>query len=413
MSERPATSNQPRLIIGLTGNIATGKSVVMRLAASRGALTIDADSVVHEIIDREAEIQDAIVDAFGAGVRHTDGRIDRRALGDIVFNDPDALRDLENIIHPAVRLEIAERMADSEAEVVFIEAIKLLEGGLADACHQIWVTRCSSQRQLDRLIICRGMDGETAAARIKAQPPQEEKVAQADVVIDTNGLMVDTEAQFDMAWKRLPDPATVEAKQIPMAAPAQPAPPPRKARPAPEKPKAETEPAPEPEKPESRPDDLQVRRARPSDIPSVLLLIQKATDGAVKMKRAELLMALSERSYLIGQVSAEISTVMGWSIDSQVARIDQIFIHPLEAASLTGTAVLEEIEASAKSHIGEIIIAFLPNDVPDAVRQLFAAKGYVVTEKESLTPAWQRAVTESQPEDTFFMTKILREDLVT
>ena len=397
-SERGQRRQGSKLIVGLTGNIATGKSAVMRLAADRGALAIDADKVVHELMASDANMQAAIGVAFGPEVRRSDGRIDRQALGDIVFSDPEAMRDLEAMVHPAVRQELARRVVESNASIVFIEAIKLLESGLADACHQIWVTRCSKQRQLERLRVCRGLETQAAVERIKAQPPQEEKVARADVVIDTDGLMKDTEAQFELAWSHLPDPATVALKSI--AAPAaRPRPMPRPIPPAPRP----------PARPADRPDGLVVRRARPSDVPSILLLMQKASDGAVKMKRAELLLALSERGYFIGQVGTEVSTVMGWSIDSQIGRVEEIFVHPLPAAPVTGTAVLEEIETSARKHICQIILAFLPHDVATEVKQIFEGQGFVTMAVAELARNWQTAIKESQPNDTFFLVKVLRD----
>lgn len=151
-----------KTIVGLTGNIATGKSVIMRLVADHGGLAIDADKLVHELMDGDWQIQAAIETVFGAGIRRPDGRIDRRALGDIVFNDPQAMRELEKIIHPAVRRVLFERIGSSEARIVFVEAIKLLEGGLAAECDQIWVTRCPEMTQLERLMVCRGLDEATA-----------------------------------------------------------------------------------------------------------------------------------------------------------------------------------------------------------------------------------------------------------
>lgn len=189
-----------RVVIGLTGNIATGKSAVMRLAAERGALTIDADRVVHDLLENDDGIQSAVATAFGPDVRRANGSIDRGRVGQIVFGNPQALARLEGILHPAVRLEIARRVQTTTAPVVMIEAIKLLEGPLAAACDLIWVTACSRERQLERLRVCRGMDDETAATRVDAQPPQAEKIARADVVIDTGGLMRDTQAQFEAAW---------------------------------------------------------------------------------------------------------------------------------------------------------------------------------------------------------------------
>jgi dephospho-CoA kinase len=192
-----------KIIIGLTGNIATGKSAVMNLAAERGALAIDADKIVHDILASDLVVQKAIVTSFGPTIQRDDGQIDRPALGEIVFNDPQALRQLEAIIHPAVYRQVVKIIQDSAARIVIIEAIKLLEGKLSGICHTIWVTRCSRETQLQRLQVCRGWDEETAAMRIDAQHPQEEKVALADSVIDTGGLMEDTRRQFAAAWSRV------------------------------------------------------------------------------------------------------------------------------------------------------------------------------------------------------------------
>ncbi|KAA3658376.1 MAG: dephospho-CoA kinase [Chloroflexi bacterium] len=407
---------QGKVIVGLTGNIATGKSAVMRLAADKGALTIDADKVVHEIMNTDETMQAALAVAFGAEVRKEDGRIDRKALGKIVFEDQTALQDLEAMMHPIVRRKVAQQIQECDESYIFIEAIKLLEGALATVCHQIWVTRCSQQRQLERLRICRGMETNEATKRIKAQSPQAEKVAQADIVIDTNGYMKDTEVQFRFAWRRLPDPEKAEHKQILVPSKQALAPgkeasgesetasstalsagvsTPQKAKPIAE--------------PIERPENLTVRRAKPSDIPGILLLIQRATDGAKKMKRAELLMALSERGYFLGQIDAEINTVAGFSIDSQVARVDELYIHPLEMAGVTGTAVIEDIEQSAFNHMSEIIIIFLPNDAPDEMRAIFDGMGYTTEPKEQLARNWQEAIEESQPENTTFVLKILRD----
>jgi dephospho-CoA kinase len=406
MSDNGGMRLSGKLIVGLTGNIATGKSAVMRLAADKDALAIDADKIVHELQDNDAELQAAIAVAFGREVRRDDGRIDRRALGEIVFNDSQSMQDLEAIVHPFVRREVAKRIKESEKSVVFIEAIKLLEGDLARVCHQIWVTRCSQKRQLDRLRICRGMSTETAVARIKAQSPQEGKVARADIVIDTEGLMVDTELQFRMAWERLPDPKLAGTRLLPELPPA---PLPQPSAKAAEPTLADLAPETTAVAPLDRPEDLEVRRARPADVASMLLLMHKATDGAVQMKRAELLMALSERGYFIGQVGAEISALMGWNIDSQVARIDQIFIHPLEAAAVTGLAILEEVEKSADAHVCEIILAFIADDAPPEIEQIFDRQSFGPPNPANLPQVWQRAVDESKPEGTYLRLKVLRD----
>jgi dephospho-CoA kinase len=430
-----------KFIVGVTGNIATGKSAVMHLAAEEGALTIDADKLVHEILDHDAELQTAIAEAFGPEVRRADGRINRRELGKIVFVDAEAMERLEEMVHPAVYEEVGRRLAETDKPLVFIEAIKLLEGKLADSCQQIWVTRCSRQCQLERLRICRGLDTQSAAARIKAQPPQEDKVALADVVVDTNGYMNETEIQFKMAWDRLPESVKIlthpkpaaraagksKLRRAPSKTAKKPAPQqvktrlskeslgqisiPRPDRQATAAAKAKTKSAAAQEQAVSdHLTDVTVRRARPSDIPSILLLMQKASGGAIKMKRADLLLALSERSYFIGQTGTEVNAVMGWNIDSQVARIDQFYVHPLSAVAETGLVMVEEVEKSAYAHICELIVAFLPYDESAELRQLFDSQGYEELEKDSLPHAWRNAIDESQPEDTFFMIKILRDE---
>jgi dephospho-CoA kinase len=199
------TDVKGKIVIGLTGNIATGKSAVLRLAAGRGALIVDADKIVHDILNEDKVAQEAIAETFGERLRLENGRIDRAALGEIVFNNAEALAELEQIVHPRVGARIVALLQESAAEVVMIEAIKLLEGQLWRLCREIWVTTCSYECQLQRLEVCRGMERSAAEARIKAQRPAEEKIARADVVLDTNGLMQDTERQFAQAWSRLMD----------------------------------------------------------------------------------------------------------------------------------------------------------------------------------------------------------------
>lgn len=189
--------------IGLTGNIACGKSTVARMLAEKGAYVIDADAVAHEVIRKGTPAYEAILQRFGGGILGPDGEIDRRRLGEIVFRDPEALRDLEAIVHPAVIQEIQRRiLAHSEAPAVVIEAIKLLESGFARACDTLWVVTCSEAEQLRRLMHDRGLTEEEAWVRIRAQPPQAEKVRYADVVIDNSGDLEATRRQVEAAWQR-------------------------------------------------------------------------------------------------------------------------------------------------------------------------------------------------------------------
>jgi dephospho-CoA kinase len=214
-------------IIGLTGNIACGKSTVLDMLRERGAQVLDADRVTHELQAPGQPVYHAIVAEFGPGILSAPaGPIDRRALGAIVFTDPAALRRLEQIVHPAVRERIMSwlesvgdrGLATESAEVAIphpespiphlppvavIDAIKLLEGGWKQICDAIWVVTCPPEQQLARLLSSRGMREDEARARIAAQPSQSDKVAQADVVIDNSGSLEATRRQVEAAWQAM------------------------------------------------------------------------------------------------------------------------------------------------------------------------------------------------------------------
>ncbi|HHS97517.1 MAG TPA: dephospho-CoA kinase [Chloroflexi bacterium] len=192
-----------KLLIGLTGNIATGKSTVARMLADLGATVVDADKVAHEVMRAGTLVHAAVVEAFGPQIVGPDGEIDRTRLGAVVFADPEALARLERIVHPAVTEEVARRIAEAPTPVVVVEAIKLIESGMADRYDSLWVTTCPSELQVQRLMSDRGLSREEAELRVRAQPPQEEKVARADVVIDTSGTLDQTRAQVEAAWERV------------------------------------------------------------------------------------------------------------------------------------------------------------------------------------------------------------------
>lgn len=197
----PVTS--PPYRIGLTGNIATGKSTVGRMLAQLGAEVIDADRIAHAVIAPGGAAYDDVVAAFGADILAPDGTIDRGKLGDVVFSDAEALAQLERLVHPPVIAEVRRRIAASGTPVVAVEAIKLLESGVADDYNAIWVTTCPETVQVTRLTKSRRLTREEALRRIHAQPPQAEKVARADVVIDTSGSLDATRAQVIVAWEAI------------------------------------------------------------------------------------------------------------------------------------------------------------------------------------------------------------------
>jgi dephospho-CoA kinase len=195
-------------VIGLTGNIGTGKSTVAHLLAARGAMVIDADVVAHAEMAPGTAAWQEIQRAF-PGVTGPDGRVDRRKLGAIVFADPARLAQLEAIVHPAVRQTLVRRLQQMRASpqpprVVVIEAIKLLESGLPALCDAIWVVDAPRDVQIERLMRTRGLSREEAVLRIDAQPPAELKRQRADVIVENAGSLPELAAQVQPAWERIP-----------------------------------------------------------------------------------------------------------------------------------------------------------------------------------------------------------------
>ncbi|MEY2845124.1 MAG: hypothetical protein RL076_670 [Chloroflexota bacterium] len=202
-------SNNFKFVIGLTGNIACGKSTVLAQLQAHGAFVIDADAVTRVVQQPGHPILAAIVAAFGVHILHPDGQLNRKALADIVFSDTQQLRRLEAIVHPAVRQHVHDWLAqipDGTAHtphIVVIDAIKLIENGWPAVCDEVWVVTCSRETQIQRLMQTRNMSHADALTRIDAQSPQAHKIAVADVVIHNDGTLAATQQYVDTQWQRI------------------------------------------------------------------------------------------------------------------------------------------------------------------------------------------------------------------
>lgn len=204
MTEDNANNSQRRYIIGLTGNIGTGKSVVRQILEEFGADGIDADAITHRVISRSGPAYQRVVEEFGRWILEPDGEINRGRLGRIVFNSPEALKILEGIVHPYVIQGVKLLIRKSTSRVIVVEAIKLLETELRSLCDTIWVTVVSETVQVQRLMADRGLNEGEALARIKSQPKKEEKIAAADIVITNDGTIKDLWLQVKDAIKTIP-----------------------------------------------------------------------------------------------------------------------------------------------------------------------------------------------------------------
>ena len=191
-------------IIGITGNIACGKTAVGHMLLELGAERyIDADAVVHKLYLSGQPIAVKVAEAFGPAVVAADGSVDRKALGAVVFQDATAMRRLESIVHPAVSMAIANELASVSASgIAIIDAVKLLEGGSGAFCQSKWLVICTEEQELFRLLVRNHLSEEEAWARIRAQPPVAKKLALVDEVIDNGGLLAETHRQVVAAFER-------------------------------------------------------------------------------------------------------------------------------------------------------------------------------------------------------------------
>ena len=200
-------------VIGITGNIASGKSAVRNYLANFGAMTIDADLTAKDSYLPGTPAWQAILDHFGDDLRGFDDQINRSRLGRIVFSDPQQLIALEQIVHPYVTETILKQINESERPFIVIEAIKLFESDIAQHCDQTWTVAADMDVRLNRMIENRGHSEEHARKKIDVQPPQEEKIALANTTIWNNKRFSDTYQQTLEAVKALGLPVSREIKQ--------------------------------------------------------------------------------------------------------------------------------------------------------------------------------------------------------
>ncbi|NHI16733.1 dephospho-CoA kinase [Microbacterium excoecariae] len=194
-------------LIALTGGIASGKSTIARRLAERGAIVIDADRVVRDLQRPGQAVLAEIAEAFGDGVLAPDGTLDRAALARIVFHDDARRAELDAIVHPAVREETQRRFraaldADPRAVVVY-DVPLLAEARGSDEWDLIVVAHAPAATRVDRLVEDRGMARADAEARVRSQASDAERLALADVVVDTSGSVTDTLRGADAVWERV------------------------------------------------------------------------------------------------------------------------------------------------------------------------------------------------------------------
>lgn len=370
-----------KYVIGLTGSIGTGKSVVRRMLEHLGAYGLDADAISHRAISRDAPCFDAILKAFGTHILAADGQIDRKKLGSIVFNNKDALALLESIIHPVVEQAVDIIIKRSRQKVVVIEAIKLLESHLAEQCDAIWVVYASPEVQLQRLMHDRHMSEADAQQRIAAQVPQESRLAQAAVVIKNNSTFEDTWKQVTVAWQRHVPAA--EPRSIPLSQPV----------------KLDL-------------GEVNIERVGPKKVDEVAGILNRLEEQSIPHTPSDVMAAFGEKAFLVLRVEQNPMGILGWKVENLVARTTQIALDPVLSPAQYIPLLIREMEKASTDLQCEISLLCIPANLAhhDA---LWKSLGYEKRTPSSLSVlAWQEAAEESLMEGRTLYFRQLRQDRV-
>jgi dephospho-CoA kinase len=371
-------SNWPgKYVIGLTGNIATGKSVVRKMLEHLGAYSIDADTLSHRAIAKGAPGYQKAIETFGKWILDGNGDIDRAKLGRLVFTDPGALQQLEKIVHPLVEQAVDLMIRRASQRVVVIEAIKLLEGKLVGACDTVWTTYAPESIQKARLIKKRNMSEQDALQRIHAQPPQEAKTTAANVVIQNIGSFEDTWKQVVTAWKAISpvaDTAPVELK--------------------------------------ATDGELSVQRGRPRDSAEIAALITRLSKGTQRMSQDDIMAAFGEKAFIILQANKQLVGLVGWQVENLVARTTDLYIDSSVPTERAVKILVTEVEQASQDLQCEASLFFLSPALAGQ-ESIWQGLGYSRRTPQALgVQAWRDAAIESQPPNTILLFKQLRQDRI-
>lgn len=367
-----------KYVIGLTGNIATGKSVVRRMLEHLGAYTIDADALSHRAIAKGAPGYQPVIDRFGKWLVSRDGQIDRSRLGTLVFNDSEALIQLEEIIHPLVSQATDMLIQRATQPVIVVEAIKLLEGNLREVCDGIWVTHAPEDVQVERLVRKRGLAREKALERIRAQSAQSDKIAAAGVVIKNTGSYEDLWKQVSSAWKKI-SPAGAAAPVTDGRAAA---------------------------------GDFSVKRGRPRDSEAIAKLLTHLSKGKRKAVSDDIMADFGDKAYLLLQVDGKAVGLAGWQVENLVARTTDLYLEEGVDPGKAFAALVREVERASGDLQCEASLLF-PENTLAKQETIWTQLGYERRTPETLgVQAWQDAALESKPSDGALYFKQLRQDRV-
>jgi len=367
-----------KYVIGLTGNIATGKSVVRKMLEHLGAYGIDADALSHRAIAKGAPGYQPVINAFGKWIISPSGEIDREKLGRLVFSDPTALEQLENIIHPLVQQAVDLIAQRATQKVIVIEAIKLLEGKLVTMCDTVWVTYVPASVQKARLIEKRGMPESDASQRIQTQGAQEAKTIAADVVIQNAGTFEETWKQVVAAWKAI-SPIT-DTKPVVIK-------------------KADA-------------GSLYIQRGRPRDSSQIAELVTRLSGGTRPQTEDDIMAAFGEKAFLLLKTGEQAVGLAGWQVENLVTRTTDLYLDPSVPLADAIRILIKEVESASHDLQSEASLLFLHPQMA-AHEAIWKELGYERRTPQTLgVQAWQDAALELLHPNSILLFKQLRQDRV-
>lgn len=191
-------------VIGLTGGIGSGKSTVTQILSKLGAEVIDADTIGHDVLLTDNFIREQLVDSFGKNILKQKRQIDRKKLAKIVFDDPEALKKLNDVMHPRMHTIVEKKIEDMRSRnvsVVVLEATLLIEANWTDLVNEIWVVIASEDTVINRIIANRNITEKQVKARIMSQMPIYEKTKYGNVVIENNAGFTDLLHKVEEIWR--------------------------------------------------------------------------------------------------------------------------------------------------------------------------------------------------------------------
>ena len=401
-----------KYVIGLTGNIAVGKSVVRQMLQHLGAYTIDADGLSHQAMSPGAPAYKPVVENFGQFVLNPDKTINRTLLGRMVFGNPDAMKKLEAITHPVIGAAINTLVGRAKQRVVVIEAIKLLEGNLKDTVDEVWVVHAEPKTQYIRLVGKRKMSEDDAKQRILAQGKQGAKLKQADLVIKNEGNIEDTWKQVQAGWNTVTDKLKAQQQPDKTAAKTVAARPDELAKAVEESKQAK---AAADEAAAAAPvgaDGVTIKRGMPGNAETIAGFIKNATGKDID--RMDVIMSFGQKSYLLADNSGGATVgLVGWQVENLITRVDELYIKDNAQQEPVIYAMVKAIEDASRELQSEVSFIFLPPGTTDTTVEYFVKSGYeLTTVKDIKIPAWREAVQEVFVDDMKILTKKLRKDRV-